>query len=58
MAMPRKKTKEDPAEQLENFKLLAREIGADSDKHGDEVMKRLAKQERNEGSKGIKRRRN
>ena len=44
--MPKKKTKEDPAEQLEDFKRLARDIGADADKDGDEVMKRLAKQER------------
>lgn len=44
--MPKKKTKENPAEQLEDFKRLAKEIGADTDKDGDEVMKRLAKQKR------------
>ena len=44
--MPKKKTKENPAEQLEDFKRLAREIGADTDKDADEVMKRLAKQKR------------
>ena len=48
--MPKRKTKEDPAEQLEDFKRLAREIGADEDKDSDEVMKRLAKQKRQEGS--------
>jgi len=40
--MPKRKTKENPAEQLEDFKRLAREIGADADKDADEVMRRLA----------------
>lgn len=44
--MPKRKTKEDPAEQLEDFKRLAREIGADTDDKADEVMKRLAQQKR------------
>ena len=44
--MPKKKTKEDPAEQLEDFKRLAREIGADRESRGDEVMKQLAQQKR------------
>lgn len=48
---PRKKTKEDPAQQLEAFKRLAREIGAGADNKGDEVMKRLAKQERKTANK-------
>ena len=46
--MPKRKTKEDPKEQLEDFKRLARKIGADTDKDADEVMKRLAKQKRRE----------
>ena len=52
--MPKKKTQENPAEQLEDFKRLAREIGADTDKDADEVMKRLAQQKRKE-SKGTRR---
>jgi hypothetical protein len=44
--MPKRKTKENPAEQLEDFKRLVREIGADADKDADEVMRRLAKQKR------------
>jgi ribosomal protein S6 len=44
--MPKKKTKENPTEQLEDFKRLAREAGADIDKADDEVMRRLAKQKR------------
>ena len=44
--MPKKKTKENPAEQLEDFKRLAREVGADADKDADEVMRRLARQKR------------
>ena len=35
----------------EDFKRLAREIGADADNKGDEVMKRLAKQERKTANK-------
>jgi len=49
--MPKKKTNEDPAEQLEDFKRLAREIGADADKDGDEVMRRLAKQKRRDSDR-------
>jgi len=49
--MPKRKTKENPAEQLEDFKRLAREIGADADKDGDEVMKRLAQQKRQPAAK-------
>jgi hypothetical protein len=52
--MPKKKTKEDPAEQLEDFKRLAREIGADTDKNSDEVMKRLAQQKRRQAVKDNK----
>jgi hypothetical protein len=44
--VPKKKTKEDPAEQLEDFKRLAKEIGADGDSRDDEVMRRLAQQKR------------
>lgn len=44
--MPKKKTKEDPVQQHEEFKRLAREVGADADKDADEVMRRLAKQKR------------
>lgn len=47
--MPKRKTKEDAAEQLKDFKRLAKEIGADDDKGADEVMKRLAKQKRRDG---------
>ena len=38
--MPKKKTKEDPARQLEDFKRLARKIGADADKDADDVMQK------------------
>lgn len=44
--MPKKKTQENPAEQLEDFKRVAREIGADTDKDADAVMRRLAAQKR------------
>ena len=45
--MPKRKTKEDPKEQLEDFKRLAREIGADTALGSAEgVMKRLARQKR------------
>jgi hypothetical protein len=44
--MPKKKVKEDPARQLEDFKHVTREIGADADKNRDEVMRRLAQQKR------------
>lgn len=45
--MPKKKTVEDPAEQLADFKKLAERIGADTALGSTErVMKRLAKQKR------------
>jgi len=47
--MPKKKTKEDPAQQLDDFKRVARELGADTDKDADDVMRRLARQKRHEG---------
>jgi hypothetical protein len=45
--LPKKKTKDDPAAQHEDFKRVAQEMGADRG-HGDdeEVMRRLAKQKR------------
>jgi hypothetical protein len=43
--MPKRKTKENP---LEDFKRLAREIGADTD---DKVMRQLAKQKRRDTRK-------
>ena len=55
--VPKKKTKEIPAEQPEDFKRLAREIGADADKDADEVMRRLAKQKRDGGGRIAPRRR-
>jgi hypothetical protein len=44
--MPKKKTKETQAEQSKAFIKKALELGADSDKDDDEVMRRLAKQKR------------
>jgi hypothetical protein len=44
--MPKKKTKETPAEQSKAFIEKARELGADADKDDDDVMRRLAKQKR------------
>lgn len=44
--MPKRKTKENPTEQLEDFKRLAREVGADTDKDDDKIMRRLARQKR------------
>jgi hypothetical protein len=45
--MPKRETKEDPAEQLADFKRLAKEIGADEARgSADRVMKRLAQQKR------------
>jgi hypothetical protein len=53
--MPKKKTKETPAEQSKAFIEKAREIGADADKDDDEVMRQLAKQKRrNEVTTGPK----
>ena len=49
--MPKKKTKEDPKQQLEDFKRLARKVGADTDDGADEVMRRLAKQKRKDHPK-------
>jgi hypothetical protein len=44
--LPKKKTQEDPKEQLQDFKRLAEKIGADGEKDANEVMRRLAKQRR------------
>jgi hypothetical protein len=44
--MPKRKTKETQVEQSKAFIEKAREIGADADKDDDEVMRRLAKQQR------------
>ena len=44
--MPKKKTKETPAEQSKAFVEKARELGADAAKDDDEVMRRLAQQKR------------
>lgn len=49
--MPKRKTKEDPKRQHEDFKRLAERIGADTDKNADDVMKRLAKQKRRDNRK-------
>jgi hypothetical protein len=46
--VPKKKTKEDQAEQSKAFIEKARELGADADKKDDEVMRRLAMQKRAE----------
>ena len=49
--MPKRKiAKEDTAQQREDFKRLAREVGADTDKGADEVMRRLARQKRPSGA--------
>jgi hypothetical protein len=55
--MPKKKTKETQAEQSEAFKAKAREIGADTDKADDEVMRRLAQQTRDKDTSRGRRRR-
>jgi len=44
--LPKKKTKENQAEQSKAFIEKARELGADVDKDDDEVMRRLAQQKR------------
>lgn len=49
--MPKKKTKETPAEQSKAFIEKARELGADTDKDADAVMRRLAKQKRHEAQR-------
>ena len=50
--MPKKKTVEDPAEQVADFKRLAEKIGADTALGSAErVMKRLAQQKRREKNK-------
>jgi hypothetical protein len=50
-AMPKKKTKDDPDSQHEEFKRVAREVGADAEKDADAVMRRLAQQKRREAEK-------
>lgn len=47
--MPKRKTPENEAEQLADFKRTAKEVGADADKESDAVMKRLAQQKRKDG---------
>jgi hypothetical protein len=44
--MPKKKIKDDPVAQQEEFKRVAREAGGDTDKGDDVVMGRLARQKR------------
>jgi hypothetical protein len=44
--VPKKKTKEDPARQVADFRRVAQEIGADADRGADEVMERLAQQKK------------
>jgi hypothetical protein len=49
--MPKKKTKETQAEQSKAFIEKARELGASDAKHDDEVMRRLAHQNRKRSAK-------
>ena len=53
--MPKKKTKETQAEQSRAFIEKAREIGADSDKNDDEVMRSLSQQKRQRSASGKRR---
>lgn len=46
--MPKKKIKDDPDAQHEDFRRVAREVGADTAKDDDVVMKRLAQQKRSQ----------